>query len=257
MIIGNSSYSIRDYIKSDEIPLEKFAGFCADIGIKALEYNDMFMESWDDDYLAKVKKSAADAGCSIACLCCGGNFCSDAEAERKAQVELISERIGAAQKLGAPCMRINVGKTDSEEKDATVGVDRVIEAFNALLPAAKEANVKMTIENHGGVSKKADYIVKIILNTDPEWVGSCPDFGNFHGDDRYRELAKVFPFAHHIHAKTHEFDENGEDTDKDYGRIMRMLKDMDNEAVLSIEFEGKGDQIEGVKKSKALIERYL
>ncbi len=258
MIIGNCTYSVRDYLRSGEMDLLDFPAFNADLGIFALEYNDMFFESWDEDYLTAIKSSAEDAGCHIQCLTCGGNLASDDEAERAEQVETFKQRLQQAAFLGAPVVRFNIGSTGDEDRDMTVGVERVIEGFNALLPACREQNVKITIENHGGVSKWANPILKIVLGTDPEWIGTCPDFGNFKPIEvRYMELAKVIPFSYHLHAKTHEFDENGEDTEYSMERVITLCKACGTKSVLSIEFEGSMDQKEGVKMTRDLIARYL
>ncbi|GAH69402.1 unnamed protein product, partial [marine sediment metagenome] len=168
MVIGNCTYSVRDYLSSGEMDLLEFPAFNAELGIEALEYNDMFFEAWDDDYLAQVRKSAEDAGCYIQCLTNAGNFASDDEDERDETAEMIRERLHAASKLGAPVIRANIGGTGDEERDMTVGVERVIEGFNALLPTARELDVKITIENHGGVSKWANPILKVVLGTDPD-----------------------------------------------------------------------------------------
>ncbi len=257
MIIGNCTYSVRDYLRSGEMGLLEFAEFCAGLDIRVLEYNDMFFERWDDEYLADVVKSAQDAGCTIQCLTCGGNLASDDGAANREQIELFRVRLEQAAALGAPVVRLNIGSTGDEERDLTVGVERVIHGFNVLLPTARELGVKMTIENHGGVSKYADPILEIVLGTDPEWVGTCPDFGNFKGDDMYLQLAKVIPFSYHMHAKFHEFDEDGEDTGYSIERVLSICKACGTESVLSIEFEGSGDQKEGVRKSRDLLLRYL
>ena len=159
-------------------------------------------------------------------------------------------------KRPAPIVRINLGTTGDIERDKTIGVQRCIEAFNKLIPLAKELGIKITIENHGGVSKTADMILDVIKGTDPHWVGSCLDFGNWADDVRYSESEKLVPYAYHVHAKTHEFNEQGEDINKDYKRLLQMLKDADYKRAVSIEYEGPDDQIEGVKKTRDLILKY-
>lgn len=258
MIIGNCTYSVRDYLRSGEMNLLDFAAFNADLGITALEYNDFFFESFSDDEIAAVRASAEEAGCSIVCLTCGGNLASDDADANAAQIVTYRERLQNATALGAGIVRFDLGGTGDPERDATVGVERVIDGFNQLLPTARELGVKITIENHGGVSKWANEILKVVLGTDPEFVGTCPDFGNFKPIEyRYIELAKVIPFAYHVHAKTHEFDENGEDDEYSMERVLALYKAAGVDAVLSIEFEGSMEQKEGVRMTRDLIMRYL
>lgn len=256
MLIGCTAYSVRDYFKAGEIHCRNFAGIMSELGIEALEYHQMFFESWESDYLAEIRKSAADVGLPIICLGCAGDFCQDDPAQRREDIEVIRDRLLAASALGAHCIRVQLGRTGSDEKDSTVGVQRSIDALNELIPNAKERGVRIALENHAGVASRANWILRIILATDPEWVGACPDLGNFPREVRYRELARLFPYAFHVHAKSLHFHANGEERDTDFARAIRMAEDCDCPAVFSIEYEGPGDQLTGVLRSKELIEKY-
>src|SRR5206468_2390202 len=108
-----------------------------------------------------------------------GNLATASEAARRKQIATNTEKLKAAAYLGAPVVRMNLGGTGTDEGDDTVGVERCIAAFNEMLPLAKKLGIKITIENHGGCSKTADRILKVINGTDPKWVGSCLDFGNW------------------------------------------------------------------------------
>jgi L-ribulose-5-phosphate 3-epimerase len=142
------------------------------------------------------------------------------------------------------------GATGKEENaDDTAGVDRVIAAFQEMLPLARELKVRISIENHGGASRSAANIVRIIKATDPKWVGALVDFGNFPEEILYDEIAKVLPYAFAIHVKTRDGGEAAYDID----RVFRMLKAQQYKGALSIEFGGKGDPMEGVQKSRELI----
>ena len=251
--IACETYSIRDYIGSGKITLQQVPALLKGLGIKGVVWNDMFFKSWDKPYLDTLKKAAADSGIITAGLIIEGNLASDDENARRRQIEEDKMKLEAAAYLGCPVVRINIGGTGSDEKDATVGVQRVIDAFKQILPLAKRLNIKVTIENHGGVSKKADWILAVIKGTDPKWIGSCLDFGNWPSDVRYSETQKLAPYAYHVHAKTHNFGPDGEETEVDYGRVLGMMKEAGYRGAVSIEFEGPGDQIEGVKKTRDLI----
>ena len=247
------TYSIRDYISSGKMKLEQVPGLLKELGIKGIVWNDMFFQSWDEPYLDTLKKAAEDSGIVNAGLIIEGDLVGDDKDARRRQIDEDKMKLKAAAYLGCPVVRINIGGVGDDEKDSTIGVKRVIDAFNEMLPLAKELGIKITIENHGGVSKKADWILAIIKGTDPKWVGSCLDFGNWPADVRYSESKKLVPYAYHVHAKTHEFGPDGEATDVDYGQMLQMLKDEGYKRAVSIEFEGSGDQIEGVKKTRDLI----
>ncbi|MEN6357191.1 MAG: sugar phosphate isomerase/epimerase family protein [Armatimonadota bacterium] len=255
-MISCDTYSVRDYFKEGKIDCLSVPKLLKDLGISGVTYNQLYMSSYDTEYLDKIKQACADAGVKITGFIIEGNLAGDDAQAREKQMADDEMMMRAAAYMGAPVVRINLGSTGDLERDKTEGVQRCIEAFNRLIPIAKQLNVKITIENHGGVSKTADMILDVINGTDREWVGSCLDFGNWTDDVRYTESAKLAPYAYHVHAKTHEFNDKGEDINKDYKRLLQMLKDVDYKRAVSIEYEGPDDQVEGVKKTRDLILRY-
>jgi len=252
-VLSCDTYSLRDYYGDGKLSHESVMALMKDLGIPGVALNEGWLQSNDKSYLDKLKAAAAASGVRITGVIVDGDLVGGDEAARKRQIEHDAERMRAAAYLGAPIVRLNLGGTGSAETDATVGIERAIDAFKQLLPLARELNVKMTIENHGGVSAKADWILSIIKGTDPKWVGACLDFGNWPEELRYSESEKLAPYAYHVHAKTHNFGPDGEDVNKDYGKLLGYLKAAKYRYAVSIEFEGPGDQIEGVKKTRDLI----
>jgi sugar phosphate isomerase/epimerase len=251
------TYSFRDMIRVGKLDMTTIPAFYKEQGIRGISYNDMFFKTLDDAFIDQVKAAVKQAGRVVTCYVIEGNLAIADETKRKAQIGADKQKMRAAARLGAPVVRINVGNTGKENVDDTLGVERVVAAFkNDLLPLAKELKLKISIENHGGVSKTAANIVKIIKETDPKWVGSLVDFGNFPAANRYEEIQAVVPYAFVTHVKVNEFDEKGEARDYDFPRVLKMLKQVKYKGPISIEYEGKGDPVEGVQKSKALIVKY-
>lgn len=255
-ILSCDTYSLRSYFESGKLDYLTVPKTLKELGIPGITYNEIWMKSYDNDYLDSIKKACADAGIKITGFIIEGDIATLDDEARNKQIEHDIMLLKAAGHLGAPVVRINLGGLGSEEQDDTVGAQRCIDAYNKMLPIAKELNVKITIENHGGVSKKADTILKVIKGTDPKWVGSCLDFGNWPNDIRNSESAKLAPYAYHVHAKCHEFNAQGEDVNKDYKYLLGLLKSSNYQYAVSIEYEGGEDQIEGVKKTRDLILRY-
>ena len=255
-ILSCDAYSLRDYLGRKELNYLTLPRRLKDMGIPGVAYNDAWMESWDNAYLDKLKQACKDAGVKITALICGGNLATTDEAAWEAQIKDDEKMMRAAAYLGAPVVRLNIGGLGDDKLDSTVGIQRCIAAFKRLIPLAKGLNVKMTIENHGGVSKKADWILAVIKGSDPKWVGSCLDLGNWPPEERNTECAKLARYAYHIHAKTNSFTPEGEDTNKDYCYLMKLLKDAHYSYAVSIEYEGAEDQMLGVRRTVALILKY-
>ncbi len=251
------TYSFRELIRAGKLDMLSAPEFYKELGIKGISYNDMFFKSLDDDYVDQVKAAVKKADRVVTCFIIEGNLASADEGLRRKQIETDRQKLRVAKRLGAPLVRINVGSTGKQENaDDTLGLERVIAAFQEILPLARELGIRISIENHGGVSRKADNVVKIIQATDPKWVGALVDFGNFPPDVRYEEVPKVAPYAFSTHIKVGGFDEKGEATGIDIPRIFTMLKQHNYKGPLSIEYEAKGDPVEGVKKTRALILKY-
>jgi len=256
-VLSCETYSYRQLIGAGKLDMVSAPAFYKQEGIKGISYNDSFFKQRDDAYVDQVKAAVKAAGRVVTCFVIEGNLAQPDEAKRRQQIEYDKAGLRMAHRLGAPVVRINVGNTGGgPEADATVGVERVIAAFKELLPVARQLKIRLAIENHGGVSKTAANIVKIIQGTDPKWVGAMVDFGNFPDAVRYEEVAKVAPYAFVTHVKIIEFDERGEAASYDFPRVLNMLKAQKYKGSLSIEYEGKGDPVEGVRKSKALILKY-
>jgi L-ribulose-5-phosphate 3-epimerase len=122
-----------------------------------------------------------------------------------------------------------------------------------MLPLARDLGVRITIENHGGVSGTVEGILAVIQRTDPKWVGSLLDFGNAPVRHDPEVFARLAPHAYHCHAKVEGFKPDGEATDSDYGKLLGILKANNYAGAVSIEWEGRGDAVEGVEKLRDLI----
>jgi hypothetical protein len=86
--------------------------------------------------------------------------------------------------------------------------------------------------------------------------GTLPDFGNFREYDRYKGVDEMMPYAKGVSAKTHDFDDKGNEIHTDYRRMLDIVcKKHKYTGHLGIEYEGsKISEAEGIRKSKALLE---
>ena len=91
--------------------------------------------------------------------------------------------------------------------------------------------------------------------------GTLPDFGNFNignGEsyDRYRGIEELMRYAKAVSAKSHIFDEEGNESEMDFFRIMRIVLDAGYRGYVGIEWEGTEiSEPEGIRATKALLER--
>jgi sugar phosphate isomerase/epimerase len=252
-VLSDETYSLRGLISSHKMTLLNTAEYHKKLNIRGVSLNDMYFQSWDKEYLDQILESFKANDRVITCLIMEGNLATSNEQARKSQIETNARKLKVAGYLGAPVVRMNLGGVGKGEDNRKQGVDRCIAAFKRLLPLAKDFGIRITIENHGGVSGTVEGILAVIEGTDPKWVGSLLDFGNAPVKHQPEIFAKLAPYAYHVHAKVEDFKPDGEATNSDYGNLLEILKANKYAGAVSIEWEGRGNAVEGVKKTRDLI----
>ena len=119
----------------------------------------------------------------------------------------------------------------------------------------------MIVENHGGLSSNGEWLAGVIKEVGLKNCGTLPDFGNFRISDtevydRYQGVTELMPYAKGVSAKSHDFDNDGNETEIDYLKMMKIVLDAGYHGYVGIEWEGdKPGEMEGVKLTKHLLER--
>jgi sugar phosphate isomerase/epimerase len=252
-VLSNETYSLRGLYGQKKLTHHNVAEYHKELNVKGVSLNDMYFASWEKDYLDKILETFKANDRVITCLIMEGNLATSNEDARKKQVESNTAKLKAAGYLGAPVVRMNLGGVGKGEDNLKEGVDRCVAAFKEMLPLAMDLGVRITIENHGGVSGSVEGILAVVKGTDPKWVGSLLDFGNPPVGHKPEVFEKLVPHAYHTHAKLADFKPDGEATNADYGALLGLLKAAKYAGSVSIEWEGKGDAVEGVKKTRDLI----
>ncbi|MGJ8697914.1 MAG: sugar phosphate isomerase/epimerase family protein [Verrucomicrobiaceae bacterium] len=226
-------------------------------GILGLEYVNQFFKdkAKDKEYLGELKKRVADLGMTNVLIMIDGegHLGAASDAKRQKTVDNHKKWIEAAAFLGCHSIRVNShgeGATD-EEKAANC-----VKGLTALTTFGQDHHVKVIVENHGGLSSNGKWMAGVLGAVGLDECGSLPDFGNFHGYDRYQGLAELMPFAKGVSAKSHEFDENGEETKTDFRKAMKIVLEHNYHGWVGVEYEGKKhSEIDGIKLTKALLEK--
>lgn len=237
-----------------------------DFGIDAVEYVNQFFKdkAKDSAYLAELKKRCDDIGVtSVLIMCDGeGGLGDTSEARRMQAVDNHKKWVEAAQFLGCHSIRVNAyGEGSREEvgKAATDGLTR-------LSDFAKDYQINVIVENHGGYSSDGSWLSKVIADTQMANCGTLPDFGNFcitrekdacvEWYDRYKGIEEMMPFAKGVSAKANDFDASGNCVETDYDKMLRIVKAAGYTGYIGVEYEGnKLSEDEGIRATKALLER--
>ncbi len=232
-----------------------------DYGIGAVEYVNSFFKdkAEDQDYLTDLKQRADDNGVrSLLIMCDGEGALGDPdEAARTQAVENHYRWVEAAKFLGGHSIRVNAqsrGTPDEQQDLAADGLRRLTEF-------ATERDINVIVVNHGGLSSNGAWLTDVMRAVDHPGCGTLPDFGNCRiaeddWYDRYQGVTELMPFAKAVSAKSHDFDEHGDETGTDYMRMMRVVLDAGYRGYVGIEYEGSRlSEPEGIRATKALLEK--
>ncbi|MBD1260869.1 sugar phosphate isomerase/epimerase [Maribacter polysiphoniae] len=253
-----------DLLKGPD-PME-FPAMAAAYGINTIELVNTFYFSKGDDkaYWTAFKKKCDEAGVTVGLIMCDalGNL-GDADPEkRKATVENHYKWVDIAEFLGAHSIRVNAAGEGTAEEVA----EHAVAGLKSLAEYGAAKGINIIVENHGGYSSDGTWLSGVMDKVGMDNVGTLPDFGNFCIErgpdgcikeyDRYKGIAELMPYAKGVSAKSHNFDENGNEVDSDFLRIMKIVKESGFKGYVGIEYEGTElSEDEGIKATKALLEK--
>ncbi len=256
--ISLAEWSLHRTLRKGELDNLDFPAFAKkQFDIHAVEYVNQFFKDKAQDvtYLKELKKRAKDNGVKNVLIMVDGEgqLGDENEANRTKAVENHYKWVDAAKYLGCHAIRVNAaGKGEAEEVKK-----RVIDSMVTLADYAKKAKINVIIENHGGMSSHGDWLSDILRQVGRKNAGSLPDFGNFYEYDRYQGVTDLMPFAKGVSAKSHDFEANGLEKNIDYKKMLDIVKAAGYRGYVGIEYEGTNlSEVEGIKATKALLEKY-
>jgi len=228
--------------------------------IHAVEYVDQFFPSADKEYIKELLKRTDDAGVKnvLIMIDTAGALGNQDEAKRKEAVENHYQWVEAAEMLGCHAIRVNAYGRGSDLDIAHAAT----KSLTTLCRFAADYGISVIVENHGGPSSRPPWLTSVIRNTGMVNCGVLPDFGNFIIDrrkggeryDLYQGVRELMPWAKGVSAKTHSFDENGDEKEKDYYKLLKIVKDSGFRGYIGIEYEGNElSKDEGVLATKNLL----
>jgi len=232
-----------------------------DYGIEAVEYvNQFFFEKANDQaYLREMKKRAEGEGVRGLLIMCDreGQLGDPDEKNRTQTVENHHKWVEAAKFLGCHSIRVNARSAGSYEEQMKLAAD----GLRRLVEFGDQHGINVIVENHGGLSSNGQWLTGVMKLVDHPRCGTLPDFGNFRVSreeeyDRYQGVKELMPYAKGVSAKSHDFDENGNETRTDYTRMMKIVVDAGYHGYVGIEYEGRNlSEPEGIRATKKLLER--
>ena len=272
-----AQWSINKMIRQEGVDPYSFAAKAKEWGFEGLEYvsqlyaPELEAAGYSEEAMfAFIEKSNAEAdkhGVENVLIMVdreGDLATSDAEARMQA-VENHHKWVDAAAAMGCHAIRVNLSGSDNPEEWIANSVDGL--STLAKYAAGKEINV--IVENHGGLSSNAALLVQVMEQVNMENCGTLPDFGNFcirrkdpsdwrkgcaEQYDFYKGVTELMPHAKAVSAKSHDFDQDGNETEIDYVKMLEIVKAAGYTGYIGVEYEGSvlGEK-EGIMATKNLL----
>jgi len=269
--ISLAEWSLHRSIRADKLTNLDFPKVAKqEFGIDAVEYVNQFFKTKarDEAYLADLNSRCEGEGVtSLLIMCDGEGRLGDPDkAKRKLAVVNHQKWVGAAKTLGCHSIRVNASSSGSFEEQQKLAAAGLAD----LGEYADQYGINVLVENHGGLSSHGAWLAGVMKQVGRANVGTLPDFGNFRVGskkndegkqvddwyDRYQGVEELMPYAKAVSAKSHQFDDDGNETKTDYFRMMKIVLEAGYSGYVGIEWEGgKPDEYEGIRQTKRLLER--
>lgn len=274
--LGLATYSywhFRDPKVSIETVIEK-AGALGFDGVDILHRQMDIAEKAPLDaagrsYLRKLKRHAFLHGVEVCCVSTHQTFVKPRPEELAENVEHTKKCLEIAAELGCPCIRINTGRwgttKDFDELMKNRGIEPVlpghteeegfkwcIEGITRCLGRAEELGVVLALENHWGLARTPEGLLRILNAIPSPWLGGLMDTGNFL-EEPYEKLKQIAPKTVYVQAKTYFGGGEWYTLDLDYQRIAKILAEVDYTGYVALEMEGKEAADTAVPKSLAIL----
>jgi L-ribulose-5-phosphate 3-epimerase len=229
------AYSFRDELKSGKMTYADLVRLAVELDVDGLDLTVYWFPEKLDGFLMPLKKLAFASAVEIPSISIRTNCCQPPGEKQAAEVEGIRKWVDVAEKLGAGHIRVfggTVPKGSTEDQAA----GWVVEILKRAAEYAGGKGVTLGIENHGGVTERAERIIQIVKAIDSPWVGINVDTGNFR-KDAYTQLRMCMPYAVNSQVKTEIWDESGKKAAADWDRIIRMFAEASYKGYFALEYE--------------------
>ncbi|MXW82019.1 MAG: sugar phosphate isomerase/epimerase [Rhodothermaceae bacterium] len=268
--IGVSTYSFwRFNGPKENYPIEDCIDQAAEMGFDGIELLHVQMASEEPGYLQSLKRRAFVNGLDLMGFSTHQGFVSPEVRVRQRNINETIRQIELCYELGIPTMRLNTGRWGTSASFTALMDNRGIEpplegytdeeafgwvigSIERLIPKAEQCGVLLGLENHWGLGRTPEGVLRIVEAIDSPWLKVTLDTGNFL-EDPYDKLEMLAPHTVLMQAKTYYGGGTWYTLDLDYPRIAEIMRRHNYAGYVSLEFEGKESEQTAIPKSLELL----
>jgi len=237
-----NAYSFNGPLSDGSMSLEDLIEYCAREGFDAVDITAYYFPGYPevppDEYLYRIKRKAFSAGLEISGTGVRTDF-TDPDASLES-IRLVKDWIIAAEKLGAPVIRIFAGKGLREGYTRAGLIESMLPDIRECVEFGSEHGVVVGIQNHNDFITSAEEAIEIISGIDSPWFGLILDIGSFRRGDPYLQIEQAISHAVSWQIKEEVYrGAQGENTD--LARLVKMIRESGYRGYIPIETLGSGD----------------
>lgn len=269
--IAVSTYSFWRFKDNLKLSIEDCIDQAAEMGFDGVDILHIQMEGDSNAYLQNLKRRALINGLDLCCMSTHQSFVKPDKEKRQENIDHTIKCIEIANALGIPIIRINTGRwgTSKSFDDLMAnrgiepvlpgytedqGFEWVIESIEKCLPAAEKNGVILGLENHWGLSRTPEGLMRIVNAIESPWLQVLLDTGNFL-EEPYEKLEQCASKAVFMQVKTYYGGGIWYTLDLDYPRIAGIMRRHNFRGYISLEFEGNEDCKTAIPKSLAMLRK--
>lgn len=275
MKLSVSSYSFSQYLNQGKLTLEELPRVAHEIGFDAIEYIDLPGTHEEKLALAaKIKAAADEVGMPINAYTIGACLYQPTEEASEAEIKRLCDQLDVAVALGATVMRHDV-VYKLEKSGAARSFDGmlpvIVKNAQRVADEAAKRGITTCTENHGFISQDSDRVERLFNAVNRDNFGILVDIGNFicADENSVTAVSRLAPYAVHVHAKDFFFKNHGGACPEGWfatrGRnyvcgcvlgegvipvkqCLDIVRATGYDSYFSLEYEGKIDCLEGIKR---------
>lgn len=171
----------------------------------------------------------------------------------EAGLERMQRVIQAGHRLGCNAVAFRISARDGEQ-----AFEDAVDNTKRLLERADRLEMNLLLAPHAGLTGKPDRLTQLVKKIGGFRIGTLPDFqAAADTGSAVEALRRLTPYASAVVASALTFDAAGKHEQYDLAACFDAVQSVGFEGALSIEYRGKGDPAEGVRKAREIFERAI
>ena len=253
---SNYKFAIATYsywhFREPKVTVQQVIDHASNLAVEGVDVLHVQMDNETPEYIRSLKTRAEDKNIELICLSIHQDFVDPDKEKRSKNIDHTKKCIDIAHDLGISYIRLNSGRWNTidsfDDLMANKGIEPVlpgyteddgfkwcIDSINECLTHAGQAGVVLALENHWGLTRTPEGLLRIVNSIDSPWIGVLMDTGNFL-ENPYDKLEEIAPQTVFVQAKTYYGGGEWYTLDLDYPRIAEILKKVNYKGYISVSY---------------------